>query len=181
MKPLRMTPGSRPGLAVGGAALGCAALGLGAALYALFVERTLVQLDRYTVPAPGSGLPPGGITILHLSDFHFRAGGRIQARKIAQARRLIAGLRYDLVALTGDLIHDAAGLPRALELIGSLTPSLGAFACPGNHDYCEYSVWGVFGRTWISSAACASWATSPARCCATSWSGCRSPSTMWPP
>jgi uncharacterized protein len=141
-----MTPKRRSGLALGAAILGVA--GIGAAIYALFVERTLVRLDRYTVPAAGPGLPPGGITILHLSDFHFRAGGRVQARKIARARRLIAGLEYDLVALTGDLIHDAAGFPRALELIGSLSPRLGAFACPGNHDYAEYSVWGVFGHTW---------------------------------
>jgi predicted MPP superfamily phosphohydrolase len=153
MKPLRMTPRSRSGLAVGTAMLGAAAFGVGAALYALFVERTLVQLDRYTVPSAGSGLPPGGITILHLSDFHFRAGGRVQARKIARARRLMAGLEYDLVALTGDLIHDAAGFPHALELIGSLTPRLGAFACPGNHDYSEYSVWGVFDHTWREGEA----------------------------
>jgi predicted MPP superfamily phosphohydrolase len=141
-----MTPKSRSDLALGGAIL--VAAGLGAALYALFVERTRVQLDRYAVPADRRGLPPGGITILHLSDFHFRSGGRVQARKIARARRLIAGLKYDLVALTGDLIHDAAGFPLALELIGSLSPRLGAFACPGNHDYCEYSVWGVFDHTW---------------------------------
>jgi predicted MPP superfamily phosphohydrolase len=146
-----MTPKSRSNLALGAAVMGAAAIG--AALYALFVERTLVRLDRYTVRADRPGLPPGGITILHLSDFHFRAGGRIQARKIAQARRLIAGLEVDLVALTGDLIHDAAGFPRALELIGSLSPWLGGFACPGNHDYAEYSVWGVFGHTWREGEA----------------------------
>jgi hypothetical protein len=143
-----MTPKSRSGSALGGAILAAACAGIGAALYALFVERTRVQLDRFTVSTAVTGLPPEGITILHLSDFHFRAGGRVQARKIAGARRRIAGLRYDLVALTGDLIHDAAGFPRALELIGSLSPRLGAFACPGNHDYSEYSVWGVFGHTW---------------------------------
>jgi uncharacterized protein len=144
-----MTPKRRSGLALGAAILGIAGIGaaLGAALYALFVERTRVQLERYVVPAAGSGLPPAGITILHLSDFHFRAGGRVQALKIAQARRLIAGLEYDIVALTGDLIHDAAGYPRALELIAGLSPRLGGFACPGNHDYAEYSVWGVFGHS----------------------------------
>jgi hypothetical protein len=141
-----MTPKSRSGLAVGAVLLGAA--GVGAALYALFVERTRVQLSRFTVPAAEPGLPPAGITILHLSDFHFRAGGRVQARKVAQAKRLLAGLHYDLVALTGDLIHDSAGFPRALELIGGLSPRLGAFACPGNHDYSEYSVWGIFGHTW---------------------------------
>jgi predicted MPP superfamily phosphohydrolase len=140
-----MTSKRCPGLALGAAILGIA--GLGAAFYALVVERTRVQLDRFTVSTAAAGLPPQGITILHLSDFHFRAGGRVQARKVAQAKRLLAGLHYDLVALTGDLIHDAAGFSQALALIGALSPRLGAFACPGNHDYSEYSVWGVFGHT----------------------------------
>jgi uncharacterized protein len=132
---------------IGSAILGAATFGLGAALYALFVERTRVQLDRYTVPVAKPGLPPGGITILHLSDFHFRAGGRIQARKIARVQRLLARRQYDLVVLTGDLIHDADGFSQALGLIESLSPRLGGFVCPGNHDYSEYSVWGVFGHT----------------------------------
>ena len=72
----------------------------------------------------------------------------MQARKIGALQRLLADAHYDLVALTGDLVHDAAGLPVALELIAGLRPRLGMFSCPGNHDYAEYSVWGVFGHTW---------------------------------
>ncbi len=125
-----------------------AAAGAGAAIYATQIERERVQLDRYTVEVDRPGLPPAGITILHLSDFHFRASGVVQARKIAALGRLLADARYDLVALTGDLVHDMAGLPVALALIGGLRPRLGMFSCPGNHDYAEYSVWGVFGHTW---------------------------------
>jgi len=122
--------------------------GLGALLYATQAERADVQLDRYTVEIDRPGLPPGGITLLHLSDLHFHGDGRIQARKIARLNQLLAGEHYDIVALTGDLIHDDAGFPVALALIESLRPRLGTFSCPGNHDYAEYSVWGVFGRTW---------------------------------
>jgi predicted MPP superfamily phosphohydrolase len=132
---------------IGGAALGAALVGAGVAWYTSQAERTDVQLDRFTVEIDRPGLPPEGVTILHLSDFHFRAGGRVQARKIARVRQLLAGERYDIVALTGDLVHDAAGFPAALALIESLRPRLGAFSCPGNHDYAEYSVWGVFGHT----------------------------------
>jgi predicted MPP superfamily phosphohydrolase len=133
---------------IGSAMLGAAVFGIGAALYALVVELARVRLDRYTLPSAKPGLPPDGVTILHLSDFHFRSGGRVQARKIARARRLLARQQYDLVVLTGDLIHDASGFSRALELIESLSPRLGGFVCPGNHDYSEYSVWGIFGHTW---------------------------------
>jgi hypothetical protein len=115
------------------------------------VERADVRLDRFTVEVDRPGLPPDGIVVLHLSDFHFRAGGRAQARKIARLKQLLAGERYDIVALTGDLIHDAAGFPVARSLIESLRPRLAAFSCRGNHDYAEYSVWGVFGHTWRES------------------------------
>jgi len=131
--------------------LGTLGVGFLTALYALFVERTQVQLDRFTVRVNKPGLPPEGLTILHLSDFHFRASGRVQARKIARLHRLLDGERYDLLALTGDLIHDAAGFPVALALIESLHPRLGGFSCPGNHDYAEYSIWGIFGHTWRES------------------------------
>ena len=69
------------------------------ALYASQVERAEVQLDRFTVEVDRPGLPPDGIVVLHLSDFHFRAGGRVQARKIARLKQLLAGERYDIVAL----------------------------------------------------------------------------------
>jgi len=132
----------------GAAAAGAILAGAGVALYASQVERAEVQLDRFTMEVDRPGLPPDGIVVLHLSDFHFRAGGRVQARKIARLKQLLAGERYDIVALTGDLIHDAAGLPAALSLIESLRPQMGAYSCRGNHDYAEYSVWGVFGHTW---------------------------------
>jgi hypothetical protein len=131
----------------GAAAAGALLAGAGAVLYASQVERVDVQLDRYTVEVDRPGLPPGGIAVLHLSDFHFRAGGRVQARKIARLKQLLANERYDIVALTGDLIHDAAGFPAALSLIETLRPRMGTFSCRGNHDYAEYSVWGVFGHT----------------------------------
>ncbi|OIO91925.1 MAG: hypothetical protein AUK03_10425 [Anaerolineae bacterium CG2_30_64_16] len=130
------------------AALGAGALAGG---YAALIERTRARLDRFTVTVDRPGLPPEGVTILHLSDFHFRSGGRVQARKIARLRRLLAGERFDLLVLTGDLIHDMAGFPVALSLIERLQPRLGGFSCPGNHDYSEYSVWGVFGHTWRES------------------------------
>ena len=114
-----------------------AGLGLGTLgfLYARFFEPQRVSLDRYVVPVGWPGLPPEGVTILHLSDLHWRAGGAVQAAKLARIRRLLAGETYDLLVLTGDLIHDDAGLPAALAFITTLHPRLAAFSCPGNRDY----------------------------------------------
>ena len=94
-------------------ALGAGAL---AGLYATRVERARVQLSRYEVVLDVPGLPSDGLTILHLSDFHFRAGGAVQARKIERLLAALAHETYDVVALTGDLIHDRAGFAAALRL-----------------------------------------------------------------
>lgn len=131
------------------AAIGAGALSL---LAATTVERERVKLDRYCVRLDAKHLPFHGLTVLHLSDFHFKADGRVQACKIANVQALLAQEHYDVVALTGDLIHDIDGLPAALALIGSLRPRYGLYFVPGNHDYAEYTPWGVFGHTWRQSA-----------------------------
>jgi uncharacterized protein len=133
----------------GWAALGAAAAaaGGGAAMlwYATRIERKSVSFDRFTLYVDKPGLPPAGLTILHLSDFHCRAGDAVQAEKAKRLLALLDRESYDVVALTGDLIHDWAGLPAALDLVASLRPTRAAFYCPGNHDYAEYSVWGMLG------------------------------------
>jgi predicted MPP superfamily phosphohydrolase len=127
-----------------GTVAGAVGVGTLAVLYAWYGERTRVQLDHFTVNINKPGLPRGGLTILHISDLHFRAMDRIQAAKLARLQQLLAGEQYDLVALTGDLIHDTPGFAAALDFIDTLQPRLGAFSVPGNHDYCESSVWGIF-------------------------------------
>jgi len=92
------------------------------------------------------GIPPQGLTILHLSDLHLRENGMVQTRKLDSLRQALASEEYDLLALTGDLIHDQPGLATALSFIGALHPRLGGFSCLGNHDYWESSLWGIFGK-----------------------------------
>ena len=169
-----------------------AGAGTAALFYAHYVERVQVELSRYTVTTDAEGLPPGGVTILHLSDFHFREDDAVQERKIARLLELLEPEQYDIVALTGDLVHDAGGFPTALRLIRQLQPRLGAFSVPGNHDYAEYSVWGVFDQTWQESGgatlsisrSCANRPagsrTSSAKCCAMIWCVYRSPPTTCP-
>lgn len=133
---------------------GLAALGALTAAYALVVERLQVRLDKYTLEIDRPGLPPAGLTILHISDLHLKsAGGWIQKRKLAALRRRLRGVAYDVVAVTGDLIHDAAGFPLALALLDDLQPRRAAFSVPGNHDYCETSVWGLVETSWTAAGS----------------------------
>jgi uncharacterized protein len=123
-------------------------LGTAAAIgfYSRYVEQARVRLDRFTLPVDKPGIPPQGLTILHLSDLHLRESGIIQMRKLNSLRQALAAEQYDLLALTGDLIHDQPGLATALSFIGELHPRLGGFSCLGNHDYWESSLWGIFGQ-----------------------------------
>jgi hypothetical protein len=127
------------------AALAGSAVAVGAmALDGLLVERVRLELDRYDLAIRKPGLPPGGLSILHLSDLHCRPGGLVQDLKLARLRRLLAHESYDLAVLTGDLINTATGLPSLLALIEELRPRLGMFAIPGNRDYWESSLAAIF-------------------------------------
>lgn len=134
-----------------GIALAALSAGALAGLYATRIERARIALSRYEVVLDRPGLPVDGLTILHLTDFHFRNSDAVQARKIAHLLALLEAEVYDVVVLTGDLIHHRAGFDVALQLVEALRPRLAAFCVPGNHDYAEYSVWGVFGHTWRAS------------------------------
>ena len=116
----------------------------GITLHGLLIERVRIQFDRYDLAIRVPGLPPGGLSILHLSDLHCRAGGLVQDLKTARLATLLTGESYDLVALTGDLIDTVDGLPALLALVDDLRPRLGMFAIPGNRDYWESSLSAIF-------------------------------------
>jgi uncharacterized protein len=128
---------------LGGA--GAAALGLAGYWYAHRVERVHVTLDRATVKVDKQGLPPAGLAILHLSDFHFRAEDPVQEARLQRLRALLATEHYDILALTGDLIHNEAGLQRALAFLAEFRPAIAAFSVPGNRDYVESSFKALLG------------------------------------
>jgi predicted MPP superfamily phosphohydrolase len=129
------------------AGAGAAVLGLAGYWYAHRIERVHVSLERATVEVDKPGLPPDGLTILHLSDFHFRANDRVQDVRLQRLRALLASEHYDILAFTGDLIHDEAGLPAALAFLAELHPAIAAFSVPGNRDYWESSFKALLGTS----------------------------------
>lgn len=132
--------------------LGLLALaGAGASLlaYARWIERLRIEVKRMRVSVDTPGVPSAGLRVLHLSDLHFTGNGSIERLKIDRTARLLAGEDYDLLLVTGDLIHDDKGLPAALSLLDRLpTPRVGAFVCLGNHDYAGYSWLGPARVAW---------------------------------
>lgn len=124
-----------------GGALGAIA---GLVYFANRVERARVSLEHFTIAIDKPGIPDAGLTILHLSDFHFRAVDPVQETRLARLQALLAGEQYDILAFTGDLIHNLDGMPRALAFLAELHPRLAAFSVPGNRDYWESSFKAVF-------------------------------------
>ncbi len=125
--------------------------GLGSALagYALLWEPFRVRLERITIPLDRVELPPSGLRILHLSDFHFHGMDRRERPKIRQALRLIQSLEYDLLVHTGDFLERDPGLENVLTLLRELPrPRLGAFGVLGNHDYVSYALHTTLRCTW---------------------------------
>lgn len=117
-----------------------AALAGGLLLYAVGGERPRLRLQRYRLALPAGA----DLRILHLADQHFGGDGPLRRRRLANLRRLLPDLRVDLIAFTGDFLHNDAGLDAVETMLRLLPPArLGRYAVLGNHDYAEYS-WRYF-------------------------------------
>ncbi len=121
---------SRPPLPALGAWAGAATLGLLA--YAVGVEPYLIETVHLDLYAPRLPEAFDGYTVIQVSDLHMRQMGRRE--------RLLERLAHtlppaDLVAVTGDLIHTAAGTEPFLQLAQAFPSRDGAYAIFGNSEH----------------------------------------------
>jgi uncharacterized protein len=79
-------------------------------------------------------LPPAldGLSIVHLSDFHFT--GRVGKAFFREVVRVSNELQPDLVALTGDLLESPNRLDWIPDTLGQLKARHGVYFVLGNHD-----------------------------------------------
>lgn len=94
-------------------------------VFQLSVERREIEFSR--LPAALDG-----ISIVHLSDFHFT--GRIGVEYFHEVIRQANGLEPDIIALTGDLVDHAPYIDWLPETVGRLKADAGVFFILGNHD-----------------------------------------------
>jgi predicted MPP superfamily phosphohydrolase len=73
-----------------------------------------------------------GLSIVHLSDLHLT--GRVGKAYFREVVRTSNELQPDLVAVTGDIIENAACLPWLADTLGQLTARYGVCFILGNHD-----------------------------------------------
>jgi len=91
-----------------------------------------LELVRRTIALPHLPEELDGLSIVHLSDFHFtgRVGKAYFREVVARANEL----RADLVAVTGDLADHQQWIEWIPEILGGLSAPCGVYAVLGNHD-----------------------------------------------
>jgi len=109
-------------------------------LFALWHPYCWLLSRRLTV-ATGTIAPPrwprraDGLRVLHVSDIH--CGPFLRPDVLGDVLRRLMMLRPDVVAITGDIVEgrldDLDGFLPALATLAEAP--LGAWYCPGNHDY----------------------------------------------
>ncbi len=110
-------------------------------VWTFWIEPRSYQINRHSVRIRKS--LPREIRIIHLSDIHFAGDDPHLGRFFDR----LAGEKVDFVFLTGDILDCAAGLESCIQNLKKLRPSCGSFAVFGNHDYYDYRLWDVFGRS----------------------------------
>jgi predicted MPP superfamily phosphohydrolase len=128
---------SRRRLLVDGAAAGAGLVMFSAPVYAAAIEPNLITVRTYRVPIKGLPSALDGFRIVQLSDTHL--GPRVHASHIEHAVRIAIEQKPDLIALTGDYVHQSAGvIEAAAELFKPLmdAPGIkGIVGVLGNHDW----------------------------------------------
>lgn len=103
-------------------------LGVGVG-YAIFGEPYRPIFKRHNLSLP-AGWPD--LSVLHISDLHVRNGDQ---RLFRAQRAALAGLKPDLLCVTGDVCEKVADIHMVVELLRTVTPRLGTFVVLGNHEH----------------------------------------------
>lgn len=116
------------GTLAGGAAL--------IASYPLFIERSLVQVNRYRVPVARLPAAFEGFTIVQLTDLHY--GPLVPFSQMLRVIERANSIPRDIIVCTGDYIHENNSgykIEKIWPLLGTLKAPLGVFSVLGNHDH----------------------------------------------
>ncbi len=108
--------------------------------YAQHVEPHLLSISRLRLPIRNLPSSFDGLRIVHLSDWHLHDDESIH--RVQESIELANALEPDLVAITGDFIHDGhSKIETAGRLAAHIRASYGVVAVFGNHDWAVRSYW----------------------------------------
>ncbi len=109
---------------------------LGVVAYALFVETRMFRVVHARMRMRDFS---GKVSILHISDFHFKKGEEAKLRFLLELHRR----PVDMVIVTGDMIDDNTGIDYCLEALTGFNATLGVLAVFGAHDHWNTHFWNV--------------------------------------
>lgn len=104
--------------------------------YPVWIERTTVLINHYTIPIPNLPLPFHGFTLAQLTDLHL--GFLVSPAFIAGVVERTNRLGTDVIVCTGDYVHESNtrhGIDQAWPLLTRLRARDGVFSVLGNHDH----------------------------------------------
>ena len=104
--------------------------------YALLVETRMFRVVHARMKIRNFS---GKLSILHISDFHFKKGEGAKLRFLRELHKY----PVDMVIVTGDMIDDNTGIDYCLEALSGFKTTLGVFAVFGAHDHWDTHFWNV--------------------------------------
>ncbi|MFI3121080.1 MAG: metallophosphoesterase [Methylococcaceae bacterium] len=104
--------------------------------YPIFIERNLVQLNRYKIPIPNLPLSFHGFTLAHLTDVHL--GALVSPSFVEEIVHRANRLNTDIIVCTGDYVHQRntiEEIDKVWPVLSKLTARYGVYSVLGNHDH----------------------------------------------
>ena len=106
------------------------------ASYPVFIERNLVQINKYRIPVPGLPESFRGLRVVHLTDLHL--GFLVSESFIEGVVRKANNLKPDLIVCTGDYVHarnTTVEIDKVWPILSKLRAKHGVYSVLGNHDH----------------------------------------------
>ncbi len=104
--------------------------------YPIFIERYLVEVNRYQIKVPNLPKEFDGFTIVHLSDLHY--GFLVPQSFIEKVVNLANSINGDIIVSTGDFVH-AKNTKKEIDIVWPIVSKLkakdGVYSVLGNHDH----------------------------------------------
>lgn len=118
--------------------------------YPVFIERYLVQFNKYRIPLTRLPKEFSGIRIVHISDLHY--GPLVPYSFVERLIQKVKSLDKDIIVCTGDYIHERNStkqINKIWPLLSELEAPEGVFSVLGNHDH-----WGDTERSlyWLEKS-----------------------------
>ena len=107
-----------------------------AGCYPVFIERNLVQINRYTIPVANLPRAFHGFTLAHLTDIHL--GFLVSENFVEGIVEKTNKLKTDAIVCTGDFVHNrntTEEIDKVWPILSKLTAKYGVYSVLGNHDH----------------------------------------------